>query len=369
MNILINASNIKNGGGVQVADSTLRQLSNFSQHTFYVVSSDALQYLYKDAKHISNIVWFHYNLPISILGTLCGRNVFLDSLVKEHHIEKVFTIFGPSLWHPKVKHLCGFARPQIVYTDSPFFKKMNMKARLKSRLFERVKLYNFRKTADAWVTEDEEVTNRLKKKIGSQSIFTVTNCYNQVFEQTSEWISNIHLPTFDGITLLTISANHPHKNLSIITSVLEELENRDKLNHIRFVLTLNKEEIHIDSRYEKNICLVGHINISQCPHLYKQADIMFLPTLLECFSASYAEAMYMGVPVLTSDLPFAHSLCGNAAMFCDTLDAKSIADAILELHHNETLKSSLIENGKKRLKNFDNYQQRTQKYIRIVENL
>ena len=44
---------------------------------------------------------------------------------------------------------------------------------------------------------------------------------------------------------------------------------------------------------------VGGVDIRECPSLYEQCDFMFLPTLLECFSASYAEAMKMRRPILT----------------------------------------------------------------------
>ena len=42
MNILINCSNLKNGGGLQVADSICGQLHRFPQHQFVVVLSTFL---------------------------------------------------------------------------------------------------------------------------------------------------------------------------------------------------------------------------------------------------------------------------------------------------------------------------------------
>ena len=68
--------------------------------------------------------------------------------------------------------------------------------------------------------------------------------------------------------------------------------------------------------------------VENCPKLYNQADAMFLPTLLETFSASYPEAMKMERPILTSDLDFAKDICGDAALYFNPLDSYDIANKI-----------------------------------------
>jgi glycosyltransferase involved in cell wall biosynthesis len=69
-----------------------------------------------------------------------------------------------------------------------------------------------------------------------------------------------------------------------------------------------------NEKYYKYVYNLGPIPIPECASLYKECDAMFLPTLLECFSASYIEAMYMEKPIVTSDLDFAHTVCGNSAL-------------------------------------------------------
>ena len=44
-NILVNTSNLKAGGGLQVADSFLSLLYLYTEHSFFVVLSEALFYL------------------------------------------------------------------------------------------------------------------------------------------------------------------------------------------------------------------------------------------------------------------------------------------------------------------------------------
>lgn len=66
------------------------------------------------------------------------------------------------------------------------------------------------------ITENVDVSERLGSKLPHKKIYTVTNYYNQVFDNKEKWINDIQLPPFDGISLLTIAANYPHKNLDII---------------------------------------------------------------------------------------------------------------------------------------------------------
>lgn len=94
---------------------------------------------------------------------------------------------------------------------------------------------------------------------------------------------------------------------------------------------------------------------------------MFLPTLLECFSASYAESMRMDVHILISDLPFARGLCGNAAEYCDPLSPQSIVDKIIKLQDIKR-KAELIELGHKLLKEFNTVKDRADKYIQIIQS-
>lgn len=366
MNILINASNSKAGGALQVADSFISCLPAFGRHRFFILLSDQLSYLSDRIARTENCRAIPYNLKHTLRGVLWAENRELDRIVESCGIDAVFTIFGPSLWRPRVLHVCGFARPQIVYPESPFFRKIGREKYLKYKLSEFVKLRNFARSSDVLVTENSDVSERLSRKIRNKRIYTVTNYYNQVFDNPSERVDDITLPAFDGITLLTVTANHPHKNVDIIYRTADYLEANGIDLKVRFVLTLTEKEFPLTDRYRKYVCLIGRVRIAQCPHLYEQADIMFLPTLLECFSASYPEAMRMGVPILTSDLSFARALCGDAAMYCDPLSAASVVEKLLLLR-DAKVRADLCAKGKIRLGAYDTFDTRAEKYIEIIE--
>ena len=133
---------------------------------------------------------------------------------------------------------------------------------------------------------------------------------------------------------------------------------------------MDREEFGISETDVLNdtIQFLGKVSINQCPDLYSQSDFLFLPTLLECFSASYCEAMVMQKPILTSDLPFAKSICNNAAFYFDPLDENDIANAIVHLSYDKKVQEDLIKNGLEQLKTFDTAKQRAEKYLNIIIN-
>ena len=109
--------------------------------------------------------------------------------------------------------------------------------------------------------------------------------------------------------------------------------------------------------------------MAECPNLYEQADIMFMPTLLECFTATYPEAMRMEVPIVTTDLEFARGLCCDAACYYSAVDPAAAAEAIYKVATDEAYRLRLTTNGKKQLKKFDNYEQRAEKLVEILETM
>lgn len=367
MKILVNTSNLKIGGGLQVAHSALCELRNYPQHRYVVPISEQLLRSIDVNDFPSNFLFVPYSLQPSI-KTLFGRNDILDKLTKEHKIDKVFSVFGPTYWNPKVPHICGYAKPHYIYKDSPFFVLLSQKAKIKLKVKELVHLHFF-KQADALITENTDVSAKLQSLFPKNKIFTVTNYYNQLFEKQEQW-TKLDLPAFDGVTLLTITANYPHKNIQIIPKVIAYLKKEKPELKFRFVLSLPEGALgNLDAVISEHILFLGKVNLAQCPSLYQQADVMFLPTLLECFSASYAEAMYMETPIITSDLDFARGLCGEAAIYVDSLSAEDVAKAIVALSIDKNKQEELKIAGKTQLKTFDNFTERTKKYLEIIEKI
>lgn len=369
MNILINATNLSGGGGVQVADSVCQYLQDYPQHHFVAVLSKALDKTAKAIENYPNVEVVRYNYPPKDwYSFITSRNKSLDQIVVKSNIDCVLTVFGPMKWRPKCPHVCGFALSQVVIPESPFFKRMPLHQRVKARMQAKLWAFIFWRSASVFFTENELITKRLQKLFWNRKVYTITNNYNQVFEHPENWKEK-KLPSFEGIQLLGVTSAGGHKNLPIALETAKIIKRKHPDFKFRFVFTIDSKDFpDIPEELKECFYFTGRVDISECPSLYNQCDFEFQSTLLECFTATYPEAMVMKKPIITTDLEFSRGLCGNAALYYEATSAESAANRIYCLANNPTLQRELIENGVKQLKKFDSSKIRAKKVIELCEN-
>ena len=167
---LINASNLKSHGGLQMADSVCGLLYRFKEHHFIVVLPTCLDGTAELIKDYNNVEVLHYDRPKSFSPVILGRDKFLDGLVREKKVDAVLTVFGPSLWRPRVPHLCGFARAQLLLKDSPYFDPRfrvndSWLKRLKEQIVHRVWAWGFRQSSRVFYTENAYISSMLPRLI------------------------------------------------------------------------------------------------------------------------------------------------------------------------------------------------------------
>lgn len=368
MHILINASNLKAGGSLQVADSLCGLLGEFPQHEFVVVLSRALRATAGRVRSLPNVRVVEHDVRNDWRTLLQGRDRVLDGLVNRHAVEAVLTVFGPSRWIPKCLHISGFARLQLILRRSPYYlRRRPLRERLADALSCRLLWFYFKRCAKVYFTENPYVTERLSAMLPGRRVYTVTNYYNQAYDHPEQWRRR-ELPPFRGTTLLTVTAAYPHKNLPIAIDVARALRREHPGFAFRFVMTIDRTEFPpFEEELAPHFVFTGRVDITECPSLYGQADVMFQPTLLECFSATYPEAMKMERPIVTTDIEFAHGLCGAAARYYSPLSPRDAARAIYEVATDASLRRRLVEAGREQLGRFDTYTERAHKLIGIVE--
>ena len=359
MNIVINASNLKVGGAIQVATSVINEIEE-NEDNYTVLLSPIFKGIHFENK--SNVTFYYVEYPSRF--NLLGRVSKLDRIVDETKAEVVFTVFGPSYWKPKVRHVCGFAQGYYIYKHLPFFS--NQKLSFNWKLFFLCQYHKFllKKQVDEYFVETEDVKNKLANFLGEERsrIHVASNTYSSFFE-CYETATSVEEKSSSTISLLTIASPYPHKNLLIYKNVAEYLMRYSDLDFKFFITVPDKYYVENFKGYENAIINYGVVKNSECPRLYEKADFMILPSLVECFSASYPEAMFMEKPILTSDYSFSHSICGDAAIYFDPLDVKDIAEKIILLACDHDMQQQLVRKGVERLSRFDSPSMRFSKYI------
>lgn len=372
MRILINASNLGAGGGAaQVADSVCRELYKYDMHSFVVVLPKTYAATAQAICNYNNVKVKEFSYPSKDWKSLLTkRNDYLDDLVDEEQPDCVLTIFGPTKWVPKCKkHICGFAFAHIPLFDSPYFNKMKTGDWVKAWFRVKLMSYLFRRCSHVFYTENPMISEMIKKKFHVSEVYTITNNYNQVFDDESLWIKH-PLPSFDGTRIFSATSMMPHKNLSITLDAAKYLNLHYPSFKFQFVLTVQEKDFYaIPDELKEHFLFTGGVRISEIPSLYSQCDLVIQPSLLECFTAAYPEAMKMEKPLIVPDLEFVKGLCANAAVYYSPLSGEDAAECIYKTAIDAELQKTLIENGKKQILSFDTYEQRAEKIIRLCEQL
>lgn len=164
-------------------------------------------------------------------------------------------------------------------------------------------------------------------------------------------------PFKERFRLICLTRYYPHKNLEAIVEMF--ICAREALRDVVVFITIAAEQ-HPNAkrlldrirRYglSGHIVNLGPIEQHRIPVYFKNCHALLFPTLIESFSATYLEAMQLDLPILTSDLDFAHEICGSAALYFDPWSIQSILEAIVRIRKDADLRSRIVQAGRDRLK-------------------
>ena len=370
MRLLINLSNIRHGGGLQVAVSFVNELRFIDDENKYVVVYNTSFTGKFDLLSFDSRFVF-----IQVSGSPASFKKHykvvreLNILVQEHRVDLVFSLFGPTVWCPKVKHLSGFGNSLFLYPNGVHNRLVPWCRRLIKAVIYKIKLLSLKKSTNYYVVETDHVKSALIQRLGipEENISVVYNTYSAVFD-TAPIPYDLPLKKKDEFRCFVLTSDYSHKNNRILGHVMKVLRSQGYEN-IFFYLSLTKEQLTANKLCDPNIIPLGLIEHSQLPAVYSQMDISLFPSLIESFTAVYPESMKMEVPILTSDLFFAHEICRDAAEYFDPFDPQDIARKIILIMENKERRNALLHAGRGCLHKFSSARVRCQKYLYICESL
>ncbi len=94
------------------------------------------------------------------------------------------------------------------------------------------------------------------------------------------------------------------------------------------------------------IIFLPKVPTGDLPALYQASTLFIYPSFFEGFGIPLVEAMNSGTPVITSKGSCFPEVGGDAALYVDPQDPQSIADGIVSVLENPTLREEMIRKGK-----------------------
>jgi glycosyltransferase involved in cell wall biosynthesis len=353
MRFLLDATQIRVGGAIQVALNILINAGMEAAHEFVAVVSPELRgQLPGDLGPSLREVRVAGQRRQNAATRIVAARWLLKRTLEDYRPDLVFTIFGPPYWTADTPHVSGFAIPALLYPEVQRKLGVSLAERWAERLKNRLKSRGLRR-ATHFIVETETVRLRLATLHGipTNRIFVVPNGISHLFARCAKPRTTVERPC---CTVLIPSAYYNHKNLAIIPQVAASL--KDRLS-CRFVMMLDPggppwKRISREAAklgVASSIVTVGVVPHAEIRRLYDSADCVFLPSWYECSTAVYPESFSAGVPVCTSDLDFAREACGSAAVYFDPASPAAAAEALLRVLTEPVTRAGVIAAGQTRL--------------------
>ena len=368
MKLMLNCTNISKGGGIQVSLALIDQtLSLAHRYESIVVASDVV-YEQLERRHHEGleIIRLNHGFFSRIVRGKSYRELGL--LEMKFRPDFVISVFGPAYWKPNAPHIVGLANAWCFDSASIAWNSLGVMSWIKMRAMVDVKNFFIKKESTYLHTETYLAKRKIAETLGleERKIVVANNGVNHHFSRETRSGDFRKLKREEGqFRILLLSAYYPHKNIGILRNVIPLVP-----SNTCFVVTLPASAYaELFGGCNEQILNVGPVKSADCPALYASCDAVILPSFLETFSANYVEAMTIGKPILTSDLDFAHEVCGDAALYFNPTSPEAIAEAVNRVIENRELRRKLVGRGRERLTSFDNPNNRLKTIIDfIVEN-
>ena len=162
-----------------------------------------------------------------------------------------------------------------------------------------------------------------------------------------------------GPFLLVVSDLYPHKNLLVLVDAFAIVA-RGRPD-LRLLVAGREWDPSYSRKVRERIAhhglagrveFLGGVPQQELPPLYRAAAAAVCVSTAETFGISQVEAMACGTPLVVSDLPYAHEIAADAALFVPPHDAAGMAGGLTRVLEDAGAAADLRARGLQRARHF-----------------
>ncbi len=235
------------------------------------------------------------------------RNGFplnVDCILAKYDVLHVCEYNEIYTWHLAKK----YSNKMICY-HGPYYNSFNKNYNRMAKVFDIFFLPRYRKLNTQFITKSELAAEYLKSK-GLKNVEAIgvglnTSFLSQLDSEKNPDVEQIKKAA--GLRLLYIGTIEPRRNTLFILNLMNELKKRG-IAHTLILIGKYK-----DDEYERvfkkkvqefdlqsQIMYVSRVEQKYLNQVYRYADVFLLPTIYDIYGMVLLEAMYFGVPTLTT---------------------------------------------------------------------
>lgn len=248
----------------------------------------------------------YYRKSKVILKNAIFNNI--DSLISE------YDIIQPCEYNQYQSLMLAKKYPQktVIY-HGPYYSEFNKKYNLMCKIFDLIFLKKYIKLNTTFIAK----SNLAKQFLTAKGIKNENVIVSGVGIDTQALIlnSNLDIPAFiqrldkikGSFKLLYIGRWEPRRNIFFILDILSELNKRGYDSYLISVGSGDKEYVESCMEYAEKLGISSKIiktdkmEQKYLSKLYQGSDVFLLPTQYEIFGMVLLEAMYYGLPVITTE--------------------------------------------------------------------
>ncbi|MGZ3939796.1 MAG: glycosyltransferase family 4 protein, partial [Flavisolibacter sp.] len=324
-----------------------------SEHQFYFLFDRPFKEEYIFASNVQGLVvspparhpllwkfWYDVKVPLAL------KKIKADVFVSPDGFGSLTTRVPQCL----VIHDLGFLHRQEAYKEShvQYFKRNTPRFIKKAKTVVSVSNYSKQDVVKRYRTDPAKID-------------VIYNGVKKIFLPVSFQEKEAVKEKYTGGTEYFIYAGaiQPRKNLVNLLKAFSIFKKRLQTN-MKLVIAgrlawKNDEFLQLLERYKyrSDVILTGYLPEAELASLMASAYALVYPSLFEGFGVPVAEAMKCGVPVLTSQNTSMQETAGDGALYFDPADQTDIADKMMTIYKDESLRTQLIEKGTKAAEKYD----------------
>lgn len=258
-------------------------------------------------------------------------------------------------------HLAKECREKCVVFHGPYFSEFNKRYNLMAKLFDALFLRRYIKLNTKFITKSRYAADYLSEKrirnvksigvgIDLQSFEHEEDLYDSFFDD----VKNFNV----DIKLLYIGRLEPRRNSYFLLDVLKTM--RENGYNTGLIVIGRGDKEYVDKflakirayGLEQYVLYKSAMEQKYLPEVYRLADIFLLPTLYDIYGMVILEAMYFGIPVISSPCGGAQMMIqsGKNGIIIDGFDEKEWTLEVTKLKLNPELYNRISSCGHKTIK-------------------
>lgn len=175
-----------------------------------------------------------------------------------------------------------------------------------------------------------------------------------------EWFQNPAQPRERAESILVVAGEAPSKNLHRALEAYARCASSMPERDLRLKIAGVKAAFHAAfQRHADNLGVLARVEFlpylsdEQMHRLYREADVLLMPSLAEGFGIPVVEAMASGLPVAASNATSLPEVGGHAAQFFNPESSKEMATVLRKVLSNYELRQEMSQRGRIQARRFD----------------